>query len=682
VIVELGHFALVVALALAIAQGTLPLVGAQRHDLVLMRLGSTSAVAQFGCVTIAFAALTWAFVSSDFSVINVYQNSHDAKPLIYKISGVWGNHEGSLVLWVWILALCGAAVAWYGRNLPLPFKARALAIQGLIGVAFLLFLLLTSNPFERLDPAPLEGQGLNPILQDPGLAFHPPMLYLGYVGLSVTFAFAMAALIEGRVDASWARWVRPWTLAAWVALTAGIALGSWWAYYELGWGGWWFWDPVENASFMPWLAATALLHSAIVVEKRDTLKAWTILLAIVAFSLSLLGTFLVRSGVLTSVHAFAVDPDRGTFILYMLIIAIGGALALFAWRAPALQAGGAFAPVSREGGLLLNNLLLATATATVLLGTLYPLALEVVGGAKISVGPPFYNATFVPLMLPLLIAVPIGAMLAWKRGNVLSVLGRLKLAMAATLATAILTFTLLDVRSLGAAFGFALAAWLVFGALDDLRTKIGLFQVPLPRAWQRLKGLPASAFAVSIAHGGLGIMIVGMVATSTLQTERILTMRPGDTTTIGSYDVHLASIGEVEGPNWMAIRAVFETAQNGRQVADIVSEKRFYPVEAQSTTQVGLHTSFWRDLYFVLGDQTPDGAWAVRLYINPMAAWLWWGVGIMSLGGLVSLFDRRLRVGAPTTATAHRGKAAAPPGTPPATPPAGGRPAGTAEAGA
>jgi len=655
VIVELGHFALVVALGLAIVQGTLPLFGAQRHDLTLMRLGNTTALAQFGCITISFAALTWAYVTSDFSVINVYQNSHDAKPMIYKISGVWGNHEGSLVLWVWILALCGAAVAWWGRNLPLPFKARTLAIQGLIGVAFLLFLLLTSNPFERLDPAPLEGQGLNPILQDPGLAFHPPMLYLGYVGLSVTFAFAMAALIEGRVDASWARWVRPWTLAAWVALTAGIALGSWWAYYELGWGGWWFWDPVENASFMPWLAATALLHSAIVVEKRDTLKAWTILLAIIAFSLSLLGTFLVRSGVLTSVHAFAVDPDRGTFILYMLIVTIGGALALFAWRAPAMQPGGAFAPVSREGGLLLNNLLLATATATVLLGTLYPLVHEVVVGGKISVGPPFFNATFVPLMLPLLIAVPIGAMLAWKRASLVSVVGRLKLALGATLVTGILTFSLLDTVSLGAAFGFALAAWLVFGALEDLRHKIGLFELPLPRAWQRLKGLPASAFAVSIAHAGVGVMIVGMISTSVLQSERILAMQPGETTTIGSYEVRLASIGEVEGPNWMAIRAVFETTQHGNPVADIISEKRFYPVEGQSTTQVGLHTSFWRDLYFVLGDQTPEGAWAVRLYINPLAAWLWWGVGIMSLGGLVSLFDRRLRVGAPTTATAHRG---------------------------
>jgi cytochrome c-type biogenesis protein CcmF len=653
-IVELGHFALVVALTLAIAQGTLPLLGAARGDLVLMRLANSTAIAQFACLSIALAALTHAYVTSDFSVVNVYQNSHALKPMLYKISGVWGNHEGSLVLWVWILAVCGAAVAWFGRNLPLPFKARSLAIQGLIGVGFLLFMLFTSNPFERLDPAPLEGQGLNPILQDPGLAFHPPMLYLGYVGLSVTFAFAMAALIEGRIDASWARWVRPWTLAAWVALTLGIALGSWWAYYELGWGGWWFWDPVENASFMPWLAATALLHSAIVVEKRDTLKSWTILLAILAFSLSLLGTFLVRSGVLTSVHAFAVDPERGVFILWMLIVAIGGALALYAWRAPAMQPGGVFAPISREGGLLLNNLLLATATATVLLGTLYPLALEVVGGAKISVGPPFYNATFVPLMLPLLLAVPIGAMLAWKRGSVVSALGRLKLAIAAALATMLLYLVLVDATSLGAAFGFALAAWLIFGAIDDLRAKIGLFEVPLERAWRRLKGLPASAFAVSTAHAGLGVMIVGMVASSVLQEERILAMQPGETAEIGGYAVRLAEVSEVEGPNYMALRAVFATSRDGAPVADIVSERRFFPAEAQSTTEAGLHTNLWRDLYFVLGDQTPDGAWAVRLYINPFVVWIWGGVGIMALGGLISLFDRRLRVGAPTTAAARR----------------------------
>jgi cytochrome c-type biogenesis protein CcmF len=655
VIAELGHFALVMALGLAIAQGSLPFLGAARHDLALMRLGSTAAVGQLACVTLALAALTNAYVTSDFSLLNVYENSHSAKPLLYKISGVWGNHEGSLVLWVWILALFGAAVALFGRNLPLPFKARTLAVQGLIGTGFLLFMLFTSNPFERLVPAPLDGTGLNPILQDPGLAFHPPMLYLGYVGLSVTFSFAMAALIEGRVDASWARWVRPWTLVAWVALTLGIALGSWWAYYELGWGGWWFWDPVENASFMPWLAATALLHSAIVVEKRDTLKSWTILLAILAFSLSLLGTFLVRSGVLTSVHAFAVDPSRGVFILALLVIAIGGSLAMFALRAPAMQPGGHFAPVSREGGLLLNNLLLATATATVLLGTLYPLALEVVGGAKISVGPPFFNATFVPLMLPLLLAVPIGATLAWKRGNLMGAFRRLRLAVAAALATMALYLVLVSPQSLGAALGFGLAVWLIGGSVTDLAARVGLLELAPGRTWQRLKGLPASAFAVTIAHAGLGVLIVGITASSTLQEERLLAMRPGETTTIGRYEVRFAGVDERQGPNYSALRATFETTSGGLPVATLHSEKRFFPVEGQPTTEAGIHTNLWRDLYFVLGDRTPDGAWAVRLYINPFVIWIWGGVGIMALGGLVSLLDRRLRVGAPTTAAARRG---------------------------
>src|ERR687897_2261090 len=426
---EIGHYALVLALGLALIQGTLPLLGGARGDASLMALARSSALGQLVFLTIAFAALIQGFVVSDFSVVNVATNSHSSKPLIYKFAAAWGNHEGSLVLWVWILALYGCGVALFGRNLPPVFQARVLAVQALIGVGFLAFMLFTSNPFERLDPAPLDGQGFNPILQDPALAAHPPMLYAGYVGFSMAYAFAIAALIEGRVDASWARWVRPWTLAAWCALSLGIALGSYWAYYELGWGGWWFWDPVENASFMPWLAGTALLHSAIVVEKRDSLKSWTILLAILTFSLSLLGTFLVRSGVLTSVHAFAVDPARGVFILMLLTVATAGSLAIYAWRAPQLQGGGLFAPVSREGGLLLNNLLLATACATVLLGTLYPLLLETLGGPKISVGPPYFNATFAPLMVPLLAAIPIGAMLAWKRGDLAGVMGRLKAAL-------------------------------------------------------------------------------------------------------------------------------------------------------------------------------------------------------------------------------------------------------------
>ena len=441
-IAEIGHYALVLALGMALVQGTLPLWGAARGDATLIGVAQPAAGVQFLFVTLAFAALMHGYVTSDFSIHNVAENSHSLKPMLYKISGTWGNHEGSLVLWVWILALFGAAVAAFGHNLPPSFRARVLSVQGLIGVGFLAFILFTSNPFLRLDPAPLDGRGLNPILQDPGLAFHPPMLYLGYVGLSTAYSFAIAALIEGRVDATWARWVRPWTLAAWIALTLGIALGSWWAYYELGWGGWWFWDPVENASFMPWLAATALLHSATVVEKRDALKSWTVLLAILAFSLSLLGTFLVRSGVLTSVHTFAADPSRGVFILALLAISIGGSLLLYAWRAPALQGGGVFAPISREGGLLLNNLLLATATATVLLGTLYPLILDTIGGAKISVGPPFFNATFVPLMVPLAVAVPIGSLLAWKRGDLAGVTMRLLAAVGVTVAAGLVWLAL------------------------------------------------------------------------------------------------------------------------------------------------------------------------------------------------------------------------------------------------
>ncbi|MBL8836332.1 MAG: heme lyase CcmF/NrfE family subunit, partial [Alphaproteobacteria bacterium] len=441
-IVEIGHYALILAFAVAFVQSVLPLMGAARGDGALMEVGRSAALAQFGLIAFAFAALTQAFVVSDFSVAAVVANSHSTKPMLYKIAGVWGNHEGSMLLWVLILALFGAAVAAFGANLPPALRARVLAVQGMTGVAFLAFIIFTSNPFARLDPAPEDGNGLNPILQDPGLAFHPPFLYLGYVGFSVVFSFAVAALIEGRVDAAWARWVRPWTLAAWTSLTLGIALGSWWAYYTLGWGGFWFWDPVENASFMPWLIGTALLHSAIVVERRDSLKSWTILLAILAFALSLVGTFLVRSGVLTSVHAFAVDPARGVFILAILVVAIGGALALYAWRAPALAPGGLFQPISREGALVLNNLLLATACATVFLGTLYPLFLDALTGARVSVGPPFFNSTFLPLMAPLLVAVAIGPFLGWKRGDLAGALMRLWAAGAATLVVIALSFAL------------------------------------------------------------------------------------------------------------------------------------------------------------------------------------------------------------------------------------------------
>src|SRR5205085_1536782 len=477
-ITEIGHFALVLALCVALLQAVLPLYGAARGDGALIAWARPAAFAQFLFVAIAFFGLMHAYAVSDFSLANVAANSNSTKPLLYKLTGVWSNHEGSMLLWVFILTLFGAAVALFGRNLPPTLRARVLAVQAMIGVGFLLFILLTSNPFLRLWPAPADGMGLNPILRDPGLAFHPPCLYLGYVGFSITFCFAVAALLEGRVDPAWARWVRPWTLAAWCALTTGIAMGSWWAYYTLGWGGWWYWDPVENASFMPWLVGTALLHSAVVVEKREALKTWTILLAIIAFSLSLLGTFLVRSGVLTSVHAFASDPMRGVFILLLLSFYTGEALLLFAWRAPQLAGGGLFAPISREGGLLLNNLLLTTAAATVLLGTLYPLFLDVVAGQKVSVGPPYYTATFVPIMVPLVVAIAVGPMLPWKRADLWAALGRLKLALVIAVAAALVTLVAAGVRSVGAACGLALAAWLFTAVVVEFTERIRLFSEP------------------------------------------------------------------------------------------------------------------------------------------------------------------------------------------------------------
>ena len=568
------------------------------------------------------------------------------------------------MLWVWILALYGCAVALFGRNLPPAFQARVLAVQALIGVGFLAFMLLTSNPFLRLDPPPLDGQGFNPILQDPALAAHPPMLYAGYVGLSIAFAFAIAALIEGRVDATWARWVRPWTLVAWCCLSFGIALGSYWAYYELGWGGWWFWDPVENASFMPWLAATALLHSAIVVEKRDALKSWTILLAILAFSLSLLGTFLVRSGVLTSVHAFAVDPARGIFVLALLGIAVGGSLALYAWRAPQLQGRGVFAPISREGGLLLNNLLLATACATVLLGTLYPLLMETVGGAKISVGPPYFDATFAPLMVPLLIAMPIGAMLAWKRGDLAGVLGRLKAALAITAAALLVQLILTRGNDVLAVLALALAVWVIAGSLVELASRLQLMRVPLSRSWQRAQGLPRSAYAMTMAHVGLGVLVAGITASSAWQSEAILVMKPGDRAEVAGYQFTLAGIDEAPGPNYVARRATFDVTKDGAPVARVIPQKRYYPVEQQATSEAGIDMGLWRDLYVVLGDPVEGAAigdaHTVRIYHNPLVMWIWGGVIIMGLAGVLSLSDRRHRVGAPLPARARL--AAAPAG--------------------
>jgi cytochrome c-type biogenesis protein CcmF len=657
-ITELGHFALILALLVAGVQMVVPFWGARTRDARLMAVAEPAAICQLLLILIAFLSLAYAYVTSDFSVANVYENSHSTKPLIYKIAGVWGNHEGSMVLWVLILSIFGASVALFGSNLPATLKANVLAVQGSIGVAFCLFILLSSNPFARLSPAPFDGQGLNPILQDPALAFHPPFLYMGYVGFSMAFSFAIAALIEGRTDAAWARWVRPWTLLAWMCLTIGIAMGSWWAYYELGWGGWWFWDPVENASFMPWLAGTALLHSALVMEKREALKVWTVLLAILAFSLSLLGTFLVRSGVLSSVHAFAVDPARGMFVLAIMVLFTGGGLALFAARAGTLRQGGIFAPVSREGSLVLNNILLTVSAGTVLLGTLYPLFLESLTGEKISVGPPYFNGTFGPLMLPLLIAMPFGPLLAWKRGDTQATMAKLYPALVAAAVALIVAFAMTVRGPWLAPLGLALGVWVMAGALTEplLRAKFG--SVPLDEVRRRLSNLPRAAYGSSLAHFGIGLMVVGIVATSAYQTERIVVMKPGATIDVASYDLTFKGVTPTKGPNYAEQTGSFDVARGGKPVTTLFPAKRLYDAPPQPTTEAGIHNSWRGDLYVVLGDPQPDGGFAVRLYFNPLVRFIWIGALIMFIGGGISLSDRRLRVGAP--AQSRRSGAAVP----------------------
>jgi cytochrome c-type biogenesis protein CcmF len=647
-IVETGHFALVLAFALALVQFAVPLIGGRSGDARLMAVGGPTAIAGFALVVLSFAALTIAYVQSDFSVANVWENSHSLKPMLYKVTGVWGNHEGSMLLWVLILTFFGALVASFSGNLPATLRANVLSIQGLIGAAFLLFILATSNPFARINPAPIEGRDLNPILQDIGLAVHPPLLYLGYVGFSVCFSFAVAALIEGRIDAAWARWVRPWTLAAWIFLTGGIAMGSYWAYYELGWGGWWFWDPVENASFLPWLSGTALLHSAIVMEKRSALKIWTLLLAILTFSLSLLGTFLVRSGVLTSVHAFATDPSRGLFILAILVFFIGGSLTLFALRAASLTQGGLFQPVSREGALVLNNLFLTTATATVLIGTLYPLLVEAVTGDKISVGAPFFNMTFVPLVLPLLLAVPFGPLLAWKRGDLAGVAQRLFAAAGGALLAVIVALFLVDGAGVLAALGIGLAVWLMLGAVTDLALKAGIGNVGTKVAARRFVGLPRSVFGTALAHFGLGITTLGIVAVTSLEVEEITVMRPGETVSAAGYSLRFEGISPYRGPNYTEDQGRFAYFDaTGRQVGEIVSSKRLYTARQMPTTEAGIATRGFSQLYVSLGDPTADGGVVVRVWWKPLVLLIWLGGVVMMAGGTVSLLDRRLRVGAP-----------------------------------
>ena len=645
---EIGHFALIMALFISTAQALFPLIGAHRQYRPWIALAQPTAITQFLLVAFAFGCLIHVYLISDFSVVNVASNSHTDKPLIYKISGAWGNHEGSLLLWVLILSLFGAAVAIFGKNLPPALKARVLAIQAMIAIGFYLFILLTSNPFERIFPPPLNGQGLNPLLQDPGLAFHPPMLYLGYVGFSITFSFAIAALIEGRVDPAWARWVRPWALAAWCFLTAGIALGSWWAYYELGWGGWWFWDPVENASFMPWLAGTALLHSATVVEKRDTLKGWTVLLAIITFSLSLLGTFLVRSGVLTSVHAFATDPSRGIFILVMLIIVVGGSLALYSWRGPQLANRGLFRPLSREGALLFNNLVMITATGAILLGTLYPLLLDALDGGKVSVGAPFFNAVFIPLMIPMVIAMAIGPFLHWKRSELVPAFMHLRIAIGCGVLAGALAFFIHRGSPVIGSVALALGVWLALGTLSELTARIRLFDSSLSDSIRRLTHIPRASWGMTLSHLGLAVGIIGMAGAGAWTVESIQVMKPHDKVEISGYEFTFDGAEASKGPNYNVIIGNFSVRRNGDHITNLAAEKRIYHVSQQPTTEAGIYSTWAGDLYAVIGEaEGEDGAFVTRLYFNPLVIWMWIGVLIMVAGGGISLTDRRHRIGSP-----------------------------------
>ncbi|MBM0206567.1 heme lyase CcmF/NrfE family subunit [Micromonospora sp. STR1s_5] len=593
-------------------------------------------------------ALLVAYIGSDFSVLNVVENSHSAKPMIYKITGLWGNHEGSMLLWVLILAIFGAMVA-ASPNLPVRLKTNALSVQAAITVAFLVFILFSSNPFTRIEPPPAEGQDLNPVLQDIGLAIHPPLLYFGYVGFSMTFAFAMAALIEGRVDAVWARAARPWVLLAWSFLTLGIAMGSYWAYYELGWGGFWFWGPVENASLMPWLAGTALLHSVVVMEKREALKVWTILLSILTFSLSLLGTFLVRSGVLTSVHAFAVDPARGVFILAILSVFIGGSLAIFAWRAPLLRAGGIFAPISREGALILNNLLLASACATVFLGTLYPLALEALTGEKISVGTPYYSLTFLPIVLPLFLILPFGQALAWKRGDLQAAVQRLALLLGVSIALVLALVAMTSGGPVLAPVAIGLGAFLVLAGAGEIWTRSHVRGRPVSNTIRRAAGLPRSAWGSALAHAGVGLSIIG-IAAQAWSSETIVTARPGTHMNVGRYAARLDSMKPRTGPNYTEQVATLSLWQGGQPAGTLESAKRFYPARGTPTTEAGILTRGFSQIYISVGEIGPDGSVGLRLYDKPLILLIWIGALFMAGGGALSLTDRRLRVGVPTRA--------------------------------
>ena len=640
---ELGHYGLALAVVLAAAQAILPLWGASTRNRRLMAAAPALSLGQLVAVGASFLCLVWSGVSDDFSVLNVAENSATLKPLLYKISGTWGDHEGSILLWCLILGLCGGAVAGFGRNLPVALRARVLGILGAISVGFLLFALTVSDPFVRLWPPPQDGRDMNPLLQDPGLAMHPPVLYAGYVGFAIPFAFAVAALFEGRIDAAWARWVKPWTLVSWCLLTGGIALGSWWAYYDLGWGGYWFWDPVENASLLPWLTGTALLHSVIVVEKREALKIWTSLLAIATFSLSLAGTFMVRSGLLNSVHTFANDPTRGVFILVLLALIIGGSLTLFALRAPTLSAVGVFAPLSREGALVLNNAFLCSICAVVFIGTAYPPLIELVLGAKLSVGPPYFNLTVLPLCAPLFAAMPIATVLPWKHADLWPALQRLW--WAAILAAVVGAVAFLGLGHGLAALAFAGAAWLIVGSAARILGRSQLFHLPIAQSLSRVRGTPLAVWGSSIAHAGMGITVAGIAGMS-LATSDIEAVRPGQTVQFAGYEWTLNDVHDEAGSNYNARVADLVVARAGRTVALMHPSRRSFTTQDITTTDTAIQTNGFRDLYTVLGDER-DGQAVLRLYVNPLAPWIWLGALVMAAGGVLSLVGRRLRLGIP-----------------------------------
>ena len=647
-IAEAGAFALVLALALSVVQVVLAGTARIRRSEVLAGAGEGAALAAFLAVGVAFAALMHAFITSDFSVANVAQNSHSQKPLLYRVAGTWGSHEGSMLLWCLALTGFGAAAAGLGQSLPRGLRTVTVATQGLLGTVFLAYTVFASNPLARLAQPPVEGRSLNPLLQDPALAVHPPFLYAGYVGMSVVFSLAVGALVEGRIDAAWSKWVRPWALAAWSLLTVGITLGAFWAYYELGWGGWWFWDPVENASFMPWLIATALLHSAVITEKRGALAGWTLFLALAAFTFSMLGAFLVRSGVLTSVHAFAVDPTRGVLLLMILGVTSGLGFSLFAWRAPKLAPGGLFAPISRESALVMNNILLAAATATVLLGTLYPLIREAMTGDAISVGPPYFTLTFVPLMTALLILVPAGPLLAWKRGDARGLVQRLWIALLIAAGSGLLAIALVAPRKAFGALGVALGAWLIAGAVTEIVERVRLFRAPGAEVWRRLTRLPRGAWGMTLAHLGLGVFVMGAIFETTWKVEAAEALPAGGGLDIGAYHVTLDSVRPVEGPNYEADQGRVIVTRAGKPICEATPERRLYTTGGQTTSEVGLCYRGASHIYLVLGERRDAGTeprWLVRAYWNPWATLIFLGPAIMALGGLVSLSDRRLRFG-------------------------------------